>query len=115
MSLVEELKSKTVFELKSHAKKNSIDIYGVSKRLDILEIILNFVPKEGEELVTTSPEPTVKKKTVALFSERNLNWPGVGELKNGYNIVSKEDSEKWTTQKVVRIATSEEVAAHYGK
>ena len=79
MSVVEELKNKTVFELKSYAKQNNIDIFGVSKKVDILEIILNFIPKQ-------TLEPVVKNKPqekVAVYSERNLNWVGVGEWKIG--------------------------------
>ena len=56
MSVVEELKNKTVFELKSYAKQNNIDIFGVSKKVEILEIILNFIPKQ-------TSEPAVKQKT----------------------------------------------------
>jgi hypothetical protein len=50
-----------------------------------------------------------------LFSERNIFWSGVGTLEKGYNIVTKEESEKWVTHKSVRIATPQEVASHYGK
>ena len=112
MSLIEELKSKTVFELKSYAKKNNIDLFGVSTKNDILEVIFSFVPKESSELVVNKPEPTEK---VAIYSVRNLHWNGVGELTKGYNIVTKKDSEKWLTNKSVRSASPEEVKRAYGK
>lgn len=112
MSLIEELKSKTVFELKSYAKKNNIDLFGVSTKNDILEVIFSFVPKESSELVVSKPEPTEK---VAIYSVRNLSWNGVGELTRGYNIVTKKDSEKWLTNKSVRSASPEEVKRAYGK
>ena len=112
MSLVEELKSKTVFELKSYAKKNNIDLFGVTTKNDILEVILSFVPKESSKLVVGKQEPDEK---VAVFSIRNLNWNGVGELTKGYNIVTKKDSEKWLTNKSVRSASPEEVKRAYGK
>lgn len=112
MSLVEELKSKTVFELKSYAKKNNIDLFGVSTKLEILEVILSFVPKETEELVVEHQAP---KEKVAVYSLRNLNWSGLGELSKGYNIVTKEDSDKWITHKAVRIADPAEVKRAYGK
>ena len=112
MSLIEELKSKTVFELKSYAKKNNIDLFGVSTKNDILEVIFSFVPKESAELVVNKPEPTEK---VAIYSVRNLSWNGVGELTKGYNIVTKKDSEKWLTNKSVRSASPEEVKRAYGK
>ena len=112
MSLIDELKSKTVFELKSYAKKNNIDLYGVSTKNEILEVIFSFVPKESSELVVDKPKPTEK---VAIYSARNLHWNGVGQLNKGYNIVTKEDADKWITNKSVRTATPEEVKRAYGK
>jgi hypothetical protein len=112
MSVIEELKNKTVFELRSYAKQNGIDLFGVNKKVDILEIILNFIPKEKTEPVAPAEEPTEK---VAVYSVRNLFWNGVGELSKGYNIVTKEDADKWTTHKAVRTASPEEVKRAYGK
>jgi hypothetical protein len=40
---------------------------------------------------------------------------GLGELKIGYNIVTKEASDFWVTHKAVRIATPEEVANAYNR
>ena len=34
MSLVDELKTKTVFELKAYAKKNNIDLYGTKTKAE---------------------------------------------------------------------------------
>ena len=51
---------------------------------------------------------------VAIHSTHNTNWTGVGKVKKGYNIVSKEASEKWLTRKHVRLATPEEVASEFG-
>ena len=112
MSLIEELKGKTVFELKSYAKKNNIDLFGVSTKNEILEVIFSFVPKETQEIVVGEKTP---KEKVAVYSLRNLNWNGVGSLIKGYNIVTKEDCEKWITHKAVRTATPEEVKRAYGK
>jgi len=111
VELVEDLKKKTVPQLKAYAKKNNIDLFGVSTKVEILEVIFSFIPR---------PEQAVKKKDesvnkVALYSEKNLHWNGVGSLERGYNIVSKEDSEKWLFRKDVRIATPDEVAKFYGK
>lgn len=111
MSLVEELKSKTVFELKSYAKKNNIDIFGVSTKKDILEVILSFVPRDADKVV----KDTAPKEKVAIYSSRNLFWNGVGELSTGYNIVTKEAADKWITHKAVRTASPEEVKRAYGK
>ena len=109
---IEELAKKTVMELKSYAKKNNIDLFGVSTKLQILEVIASFIPNELTESVKEKKEPLEK---VALYSDRNIHWVGLGELKVGYNIVSKEASEKWITRKAVRIAQPEEVASYYGK
>ena len=51
---------------------------------------------------------------VAIHSEKNMAWMSVGRIVKGYNIVTKEASEKWITRKGVRKATPEEVANHYG-
>jgi hypothetical protein len=50
----------------------------------------------------------------AIYSEKNMNWVGVGVVKKGYNIVTKEAADKWLTRKGIREATAEEVASHYG-
>lgn len=59
----------------------------------------------------------IENKT-ALYSEKNLHWGDVGSLKIGYNIVTKEESEKWLRLmghgRGIREATPEEVATHYG-
>ena len=93
-------------EIKSFAKKNSIDLLGATKKLEMLEVIKTWTPKEKE---------VDKNEPVAVYSQKSLFWNGLGELKKGYNIVTKEASEKWTTHKAVRIATPNEVAAYYGK
>ena len=57
----------------------------------------------------------LKKTTekVAVYSYKNLFKYGLGQLKIGYNIVTKEASVFWTTNKAVRIATPEEVSKAY--
>jgi hypothetical protein len=109
---IEELAKKTVMELKSYAKKNDIDLFGVSTKLEILEVIASFIPNG---LTNTIKEEKAPIEKVALYSDRNIYWGGLGELKVGYNIVSKEASEQWITRKAVRIAQPEEVASYYGK
>jgi hypothetical protein len=56
-----------------------------------------------------------KKETVALYSTKNVTWSEVGKVYRGYNIVSKEASEKWLTRSHIRVATPEEVAKEFGK
>lgn len=55
-----------------------------------------------------------KKATVAIYSDRNVSWNGVGRIEKGYNIVTKEQAAKWLTRNHVREATPEEVASEYG-
>lgn len=50
----------------------------------------------------------------AIFSEKNMHWNGVGGIKKGYNIVTKEAAEKWLTRKDIRQATTDELASYYG-
>lgn len=113
MSLVQEVMKKTLPELKAYAKERNIDLFGVSTKAEILEVILSFVPKENED-----GEPIKKsdpKEKVAIYSAKNIFWNGIGTLNVGYNIVSKEASEMWLTRNGVREATPQEIAKHYGK
>lgn len=111
MIAINDLSKKTVFELKAYAKKNNIILNEAKTRNEILEIINNFVPELAQEV----KEEVKTDKKVALYSLGNLHWQGVGQLVTGYNIVSKESSEKWLTLKKVRTATPEELASYYGK
>jgi hypothetical protein len=63
----------------------------------------------------TNLEESTQSNTekVAVYSSRNLFRYGLGELKIGYNIVTREASDFWVTHKAVRIATPEEVAKAY--
>jgi hypothetical protein len=108
---IEELVGKTVFELKSYAKKNNINLDGATTKLQILETIGSFIPDPNTEVI----EPSKINEKVAIYSSKNLHWLKVGQLKPGYNIVTKEASEKWLTRKQVRLATPEELASYYGK
>ena len=61
---------------------------------------------------TTSSKP--KKETVAIYSDRNVSWIGVGKIIKGYNIVTLAQAEQWLTRNHVRKATPEEVASQFG-
>jgi hypothetical protein len=52
---------------------------------------------------------------VAVYSSKNLFKYGLGELKIGYNIVTKEASNSWVSNNSVRIATPEEVSKAYSR
>ena len=113
---IEELSTKTVLALKAYAKKNNIELFEASTKLEILEILASWIPPENkEEQVEKASKNKSMENKVALYSERNLHMDNLGALKVGYNIVSKEASEKWLTHRLVRVASPEELAAYYGK
>jgi hypothetical protein len=113
---IEELSSKTVMELKSYAKKREIELFEVTTKLEILEILASWIPPVNkEEQVEEADKAKTLINKVALYSQRNLHMDNLGALKVGYNIVSKEASEKWLTHRLVRVASPEELAAYYGK
>ena len=111
MITIEELVTKTVFELKSYAKKNNINLDGATTKMQILETIGSFIPDPNKEVI----EPSKTNEKIAIHSTKNLHWERVGQLTTGYNIVTKEASEKWLTRKQVRLATPEELVSYYGK
>lgn len=145
MSLYDVLSKKTVLELRSYCEDNGINLESNAKKAEIIATLEKFADESGlakkvqekqkaveEKLVAKNvidltytkkdkvevvetKKPKKKDNEVALYASRNLFWSGVGELVTGYNIVSKEESEKWITHKAVRIATPNEVARHYGK
>lgn len=113
---IEELSTKSVLALKAYAKKNNIELFEASTKLEILEILASWFPPENkEEIVEEASKSTVLINKVALYSDKNLHMDNLGALKVGYNIVSKEASEKWLTHRLVRIASPEEVASYYRK
>ena len=113
---IEELSSKTVMELKSYAKKREIELFDATTKLEILEILASWIPPvDKEERVEEASKTEILINKVALYSQRNLHMDNLGALKVGYNIVSKEASEKWLTHRLVRIAPPEEIASYYGK
>jgi hypothetical protein len=61
--------------------------------------------------LTSDRKKTTEK--VAVYSSKNLFKYGLGELKIGYNIVTKEASDFWTAHSAVRKATPEEVSKAY--
>ena len=70
----------------------------------------NYPPVKADKMVEE-----FNNNEVALYSAKNLHWQGIGKLKPGYNILTREIAEKWLTNKHVREATPEEVATYYGK
>lgn len=62
----------------------------------------------------SEPKAAKEKEKVAVYSTKNVNWSGVGQVSKGYNIVTKQAAEKWATRDHIRIATPAEVAGEYG-
>jgi hypothetical protein len=60
-------------------------------------------------------KPVDDSNKVAVWSDKNIRWTGVGALIKGYNIVTKEAADKWLSRGGIREATPEEVATHFGK
>ena len=61
----------------------------------------------------STPPKRVDDKDVPLHSNRNIFWNGVGDLRRGYNVVSKEHAELWLTKQGIRVATIEEMIKEY--
>ena len=113
---MDELKDKTVMALKAYAKKNNIELFESNTKLEILEILASWIPPEiTEETVEKANKDTIIDNKVALYSQRNIHMAELGALTVGYNIVSKEASEKWLTHRLVRTATPEELVSYYDK
>jgi hypothetical protein len=85
----------------------------------------NLAPVNNDGVVASKaasrPKPVVEEEVkdvsekIALWSPKSITWENVGRLTPGYNIVTKEASEKWLTRNGIRIATPEEMATYYGK
>jgi hypothetical protein len=60
------------------------------------------------------PKKSDGEGKIAVFSTRNVTWPGLGSVVRGYNIVSEEAAKKWATRNHIRVATPEEVAKEFG-
>ena len=51
---------------------------------------------------------------VAVYSSKNVTWTGVGKVYVGFNIVTKDQADKWLTRNQTRLATPDEVAKEFG-
>lgn len=67
---------------------------------------------KSPKVKATEPEKQVEK--IAIYSTKNVLWQNVGEIKKGFNFMSKETADVWLTRNHVRLATPEEVAEEYG-
>jgi len=74
----------------------------------------------GSTTIPGKPKKTTEKvvnekEKVAIYSSKTVNWQGVGEVKRGYNIVTKDKADIWLKRGHVRIATPEEMAKELDK
>lgn len=85
------------------------DSGAISSRSADSALAKKTAPKEEKPLKAKETEK------VAVWSNKNIRWTGVGTLTHGYNIVTKEAAEKWLSREGIRKATPEEVSTYYGK
>jgi hypothetical protein len=69
-------------------------------------------------MAADGPKKTVKVEglgdKVAIHSTKSVYWSEVGSVTKGYNIVTKQQADKWLTRKHIRIAEPEEVKKAFG-
>jgi uncharacterized protein (UPF0147 family) len=71
------------------------------------------VPKNFDKKPSKSPSLKKESEKVAVHSTKNVTWSEVGKVYRGYNIVTKEQADKWLTRDHIRLATPEEVAKEF--
>jgi hypothetical protein len=69
------------------------------------------VPKNNPKKTAKPAAKEVEK--VAIHSTKNVTWSEVGKVYRGYNIVTKEQADRWLTRDHIRLATPEEVAKEF--
>lgn len=68
-----------------------------------------FISASAEKEPKKKPATKEETSKVAIFSEKNLFWEGVGRVIRGYNIVEADAAEKWLTKDGIRKATKDEI------
>jgi hypothetical protein len=106
---LEPVEEQTIIKANEPVKK----VPASSSASDDNGVVVSKYAKNSVKKTTETLKEEVEK--VALFSEKNLHWLGVGNIRPGYNIVTEEASKLWLTRRGVREATPEEVATYYGK
>jgi hypothetical protein len=77
--------------------------------------VIGSTTAERKSRKAPAPAKAAKDNTVAIHSSKNVSWVGVGKVSKGFNIVSKEDADKWLTRDHIRLVTPEELAKGFGK
>lgn len=99
-TIISEITEKNIVTPKSLTFVNDNNIIA-SKKADIALISNDSIDQK-------------KEKNFPVYSDRNIHWMGIGSLSKGYNIIYKEDAEKWLSRPGVRKANPDEVATYYG-
>lgn len=71
------------------------------------------VPKSFDKKPAKTSSVNKESEKVAVHSTKNVTWSEVGKVYRGYNIVTKEQADKWLTRDHIRLATPEEVAKEF--
>jgi hypothetical protein len=105
--------------VKAQEERNDVissDKMATSPNVSVVSNDDNVIGSGSADKKEIAKSKTAKEKnTVAVHSTRNVTWAGVGKVYRGYNIVTKEASDKWLTRDHIRLATPEEVARDFGK
>lgn len=77
----------------------------------VVEPVVELVekPAKKEKAKKATEDSDASTNMVAIYSSRSVSWDGVGKVERGYNIVTKEQADKWLKRIHVRIATPEEI------
>jgi hypothetical protein len=114
-SLIEKYKE----AVKAQEERNDVissDKMATSPNVSVVSNDDNVIGSgSADKKEAAKPSSANEKETVAVYSTKNVTWSGVGQVFKGYNIVTKQAADKWTTRDHIRIATPEEVARDFGK
>ena len=93
----------------SDLAKSSVEVQGLGS---VADGAIGVASVPHYESKPKNEKPVVEK--VAVFSTKNITIPGLGKVYRGYNIVTKDAADQWTTKSYIRLATPEEVAKEFG-
>ena len=117
-ALLEE-EAKEIAEKEAEAVAETVDTPAVVEATPVVEETAPAVEEVKPAKAPKAPKveaPVVEETngTVAIHSTKSVAWSGVGRVYRGYNIVTKDQADKWLTRNHVRLATPEEVAKEFG-
>jgi hypothetical protein len=82
----------------------------IAEEAEVVEVpVEEPVVREEPKKVSKKKEEPAEPSMIAVFSTRSVSWEGVGNVKRGYNILPKEQADKWLKRNHVRLANPEEV------